>query len=356
MLQWFDTLLGLVVILLGASLIVMMLTQVVVTLLNLRGRNLVHGVRLILEHADPDLKQYARQVAEEALSHGLVSDAWVELQRLKPTTTIRLNELQTVLAQLADAGGTEEWRKKLVTARARVERTVTTWFDAVMDRTSQRFVALTRTWTVVFSVVVALVLHLDALRYFKDISGNAELRARLVMGADAISQRAASAFESGTRVPAIYAEAMRRLSEQDSTLAFLGAPPAFASREEGMGWLGQQAAAAGRGDRDSLVARYQAQIQQGLTRPIDQLLDQATGIRADLAAAQIELVPSPYPGLRYGFDRHLWGVLLMASLMSLGAPFWFNVLRSMSALRPILAGKEHQERKQRTSQTGLTQP
>jgi hypothetical protein len=326
MLQWFDTLLGLVVILLGASLVVMMLTQAAVALLNLRGKNLLHGVTLILENTDPALRQHARQIAEEALGHQLVSDAWAKAKRLKPTATIRLSELQTVLVHLAEAGGGEEWRKQLATSMARVERAITTWFDAVMDRTSQRFVALTRVWTIAFSLVLALALHLDALRFFHEISGNAELRARLVMGADAISQRASAAFESGARIPALYAEAMRRLS------------------------VGEQAA--GRPDVDSLVGRYQALIQQGLTRSIDELLDQAAGIRADLAAAQIQLVPSPYPGVRYRLDRHLWGVLLMASLMSLGAPFWFNVLRGMSTLRPILAGKEHQERKQRTSQTG----
>ncbi len=35
----------------------------------------------------------------------------------------------------------------------------------------------------------------------------------------------------------------------------------------------------------------------------------------------------------------------MAAFLSLGAPFWFKALKTMSALRPILAEKEEKERK-----------
>jgi hypothetical protein len=40
---------------------------------------------------------------------------------------------------------------------------------------------------------------------------------------------------------------------------------------------------------------------------------------------------------------HLWGILASALLLSLGAPFWFNMLKTLSNLRPVLANKEQQE-------------
>ena len=35
--------------------------------------------------------------------------------------------------------------------------------------------------------------------------------------------------------------------------------------------------------------------------------------------------------------QHLLGLLASAALLSLGAPFWFNILKSLTNLRPLLA-------------------
>jgi len=43
--------------------------------------------------------------------------------------------------------------------------------------------------------------------------------------------------------------------------------------------------------------------------------------------------------------RQLAGILFSAGLLGLGAPFWFNALKTMTALRPVLANKQEQEQK-----------
>jgi hypothetical protein len=40
---------------------------------------------------------------------------------------------------------------------------------------------------------------------------------------------------------------------------------------------------------------------------------------------------------------YLAGVLATAALLSLGAPFWFNALKAMTNLRPVVASKEDAE-------------
>jgi hypothetical protein len=46
------------------------------------------------------------------------------------------------------------------------------------------------------------------------------------------------------------------------------------------------------------------------------------------------------------------GILLAAALMSLGAPFWFDILKNLLNLRPALAQREEKERNERaTTQT-----
>ena len=48
----------------------------------------------------------------------------------------------------------------------------------------------------------------------------------------------------------------------------------------------------------------------------------------------------------------IFGLLLTAALLSLGAPFWFNVLGDLLKLRPMLASKEDAQRNERET----TQP
>jgi hypothetical protein len=64
------------------------------------------------------------------------------------------------------------------------------WFDTIMDRVSQRFAMHTRLWTVLFAIVLAFALQLDAFKLFTTLSSDAELRARVVASADALSKKA----------------------------------------------------------------------------------------------------------------------------------------------------------------------
>lgn len=58
---------------------------------------------------------------------------------------------------------------------------------------------------------------------------------------------------------------------------------------------------------------------------------------------KFQLIPDPYPRPFYNYWTPSWGhfvgILATAALLSLGAPFWFNTLKTLSNLRPILANK-----------------
>ena len=75
------------------------------------------------------------------------------------------------------------------------------WFDSVMDRVSQRFVLHMRLWTVLFSILVAFALHLDAFRLFWQLSSDAELRARLIASADGLTRKADEILVTSTNAP-----------------------------------------------------------------------------------------------------------------------------------------------------------
>lgn len=65
----------------------------------------------------------------------------------------------------------------------------------------------------------------------------------------------------------------------------------------------------------------------------------------DVARTGYALWPSPW--LAAWHWSKIPGVLLSAMLLSLGAPFWYNALKDLVRLRPILASKEEEQRQQR---------
>ena len=49
-------------------------------------------------------------------------------------------------------------------------------------------------------------------------------------------------------------------------------------------------------------------------------------------------------------------IALSAMLLSLGAPFWYNALKDLVGLRPLLARKEQAHREQRQSARAAVSP
>lgn len=334
-----DAVFAFVVVMCGVSLLVTTLTQAVSALLGLRGSNLRWGVRTLLEALDPSLKDHARQISQAVLSHPLLSDSTFSgfrtrlLKRWKLASAIRQDELVEILHLLAqsdashpNAAGADEWRPVLQQALDRLDRAsadrivlaapevklrfaddprraagelsdlmtsaetltlgVRRWFDPVMVRASQRFTLHARIWTVVFATAIAFAAHLDAFQLIGRLSSDGELRARLTASADTLARRADALSDATTAPvdPAASAAPLRRAADDIKTMVS------------------------------------------------DEL--------------RLKLVPDPYPSPFYEYWkpswRHFFGILASAALLSLGAPFWFNVLKTFSSLRPAAA--DHADR------------
>jgi hypothetical protein len=57
-----------------------------------------------------------------------------------------------------------------------------------------------------------------------------------------------------------------------------------------------------------------------------------------------------------GNGQLLPGLILSVILLSLGAPFWYDVLKDLLKFRPALAQKEEQQRKDRQNDTSKQSP
>jgi len=354
-LQYLDIGIGVTVVMLGVSLLITILVQLVANILSLRGSNLRWAVTTLIKEVHPDLKELAPKIAQQALTHPLISDSMLSafketwglqwlVKRVSLANAVRLEELVGVLDVLGNstaAAGTAEKAMDTIASTAKSNmgpqvKAVTTqatelvdalsnaaagkvpgwttgtinvdqllgkipgaaetvfgkdiksWFNSTMDRAAQRFTLQTRFVTVAIAIAAALVMHLDAFKLVSDLSANPELRASVVA-------------EAGS---------MERLAAEIK--------PALSNAA----------------DADKAADAKKSQ----------ELLDQARDIRDTLGRTRLQLIPSPYPWFHYGL-REFCGILFSAGLLGIGAPFWFNALKSMTALRPVLANKQEKEAK-----------
>ena len=390
-----DTIISFVAIITGVSLLVLTLTQAVSALLGLRGTNLRWGIEVLLKHADPGLAAHATTISEKVLQNTLVSDSTMSkfesalAGRWRLASAIRKEELVEILHSLAsqseppaggqappwaaalqgsmedldrpeadrllqivpmiraalpnDAAGADEIITRLTTTVESMSGTIEQWFDSVMDRVSQRFVMTTRIWTIVFSVLLAFALHLDTFRMFTQLSSDSDLRARVLVSADALTKKADEMLAGSANAPATaYVDAMNNLiSSHPAELKALPRPAGFNDLAGGKAWLQRELKMANIDGPDKWQSRYEDLVPQATLRSAADEFYSVLNNRL-----RLQLVPDPYPALESYWTPnwlHFWGTLSTAALLSLGAPFWFNLLKDLSNLRPVLAKKQAQE-------------
>ena len=114
----------------------------------------------------------------------------------------------------------------------------------------------------------------------------------------------------------------------------LDARPGFASREEAVAWLRETLG----GDPavENLVAEYEQEVNASLVSDADKLIDHSSSLKSELARSEFHLLPEVWPGWK-PTKHELPGLLVAAVFLSLGAPFWYNTLKSLASLRPLLA-------------------
>jgi hypothetical protein len=410
MLGQLDAYIAFAVVILGVSLLITVLNQTIVALLSMRGANLRWGIQTLLQEVDPRLAAHAKVISEKVLLHPLISDStlsgvptkwpvigWL-ITRWKLGSAIRADELKKILNKLAvdpAVPNSDKWRTELFTvlaaddarakqrlqaasdslalfapgANAQIDKVapqvaaqmqkavgdIDLWFDSVMDRVSQRFAARLRVWTMVWAILVAFVIHLDASRVLHQIQADPQLRARLVSATDVMVHQAERVLD--TAVPDAATNAIKRLHSESDELKGLAAPPDPTTRTGALVWLvGQKLSPE---VRARLTARFEELLREETKTVIEGLAATAGSIRQDLQTAGLQIFPDftqhkrthdtkpdwwPYnEAVPPDWNDHFFGVLFSAVLLSLGAPFWFNTLKTLSGLKPILASKQEKE-------------
>ena len=180
---------------------------------------------------------------------------------------------QSLLALVNQAGGDYE------NAVTNVEK----WFDDVMDRAGGWYTRKAQLITLIIAFAVAIVLNADTLTIVHQLSQDSTLRATVVSAADTYVQNAQLEGE-GTGLEDATTQELR------DELQSLGIP---------LGWAGKWEDPDGDG------------------RP-----------------EEIRAFPNPFiPGQTSPFFRKLAGLIITGLAVSLGAPFWFDLLKKISNIR-----------------------
>jgi hypothetical protein len=338
MLERLDTLIAFATVMLGVSLLITILNQMIASMLGHRATYLKDGIIDLLETLDPTLGANIEKIADDVLTHKLASDsvfvriAYAPL-RWKLASTIRPEELaklltlvstgkpyaaniQAILSQVnptvereatllantmntlapASAATADELIKEFADKTTQAMGRLEAAFNSTMDRVHQRFTLQMRIWTIVFSLAFALIYHLDAVRIYSQITNDPALQASLT---------------------SVSSDLMKKYT------ATATAP--------------QSSAAAG-----STTDTATSQSQDPAT-----IAKAYKDVQSDLANAKLQLLDVPenwWDWKSLGLNGFL-RLLATAGLLSLGAPFWYNSLKGLANLRSQVAVKQDAEAK-----------
>jgi hypothetical protein len=350
MLDRLDTLIAFATVMLGVSLLITILNQMVASLLGHRATYLKDGIKDLLQTLDPALAPNLERIANDVLTHKLASDSvfvhqtWAPM-RWKLATTIRpeelaklltlvsagqpyapniaaiLNEVNPTVAREAEliantvntlAPGTpasaDQLIKQLSDKATKAVGRMEGAFSSTMDRVRQRFTLQMRVWTIVFSLIFALVYHLDALKIYSQLSVDPALRASL----SSISDDLMKQYSKVT-------------AAQPSTTS--GTQPAIPGSATSQNKPTPEEAAKELDDRSKeLAAAYK-------------------DVKGKLSDPKLALFEVPKDWSDFGGLGGLFRILATAALLSLGAPFWYNALKNLVNLRSQVAEQQQKEAK-----------
>ncbi len=382
MLAYLDTLIGFGVVMLVISLLITILTQIVSALVNHRGCNLLWGLKTLFVNIDPShypvLTAKAGAVAESVLTHCLISDSWFSdnkvaiwlgsriplletlFRRFQLASAISPAELTDILGHLADhqfAGTDPQLAAEIrnlagttplavaAAAGQAAQAAVTTvqtdvaklemWFDSIMDRVSEKFSMYMRIWTVAFAALFAFGTGLNSVQLMNELYTNGAFRNALVGAGQQVMASAGKVLDAKNSLGAKYAEVLQQ-ALQDAKVTPAQPPPAvLATPDQVAAWIRQYVPSAQQAD---VQQRFNTAAIPASQAFVQGSIDDATKVSAIASTAGFEVLKYRWP--KSPSLRYIFGVFATAGLLSLGAPFWFNALKSMTNLRSVVASKQ----------------
>jgi hypothetical protein len=388
MIVFLDTLIGFAVVMLGFSLIIMILNQAVAALWAHRGANLKWGLETLFRNIAPGargfpvLNAYAEWLAERTATHPLASDSLFStvsdtapsgilrfVRRWQFANAIKPDELRAILKNIVDfhpavtpaapaaipatvrnTSADPQGLPSPVLLLLSVELNallssgslLDDWFHRVNARVAQRFTMWMRVWTIVFSLVLAVGLNLDAVQLLTSLYKQGDVRAQLVGAAPQLSEAAKRIIPAGATNSVDAAQISTTNTYTDAlnaavTAAKLTPAPIPAKDIKDLkgvdGYLADKIADAGQ--REKIKTAYQDNFEKAFHATVSSAAD----VYSKFGNIKIDGIGwgTPWPESWCLRLERLAGVMASWLLLCLGAPFWFNTLNQLTSLRPATA-------------------
>ena len=226
------------------------------------------------------------------------------------------------------------------------------WFGSMMDRVSQKFAMYMRLWTVGFACTFALVSGLNTMDLLSELYHNGVVRDALVGAGQQMTATAASALDPQNSLSAKFTAVLLQ-ALQAQGIAAPSPAPVIATTVTGTNWINANVPPE---KLQAVLTAFDTGAQAAIQRSLADNQQTAQSLLQLTSKAGVDVVKLHWPQnfFHAGQPADLWkafawrfryflGVALTAILLSFGAPFWFNALKSLANLRPILASKQDAE-------------
>ena len=226
------------------------------------------------------------------------------------------------------------------------------WFEIGQERAQQWFTMHTRLCTVLFAFVFAFWLQLDTVEIFRLVSTNRVVRDKLVAQATAVTNQAEKILGDGNKVLQQGLDDWRQAltdEKQKQAVASVTVAP-IDSRSTLRQKVQKALEAAAIQSPDALLTAFDKAVDSAAETNLDYTAKEYSTVKHSLDKTGFDLFVNDDMG-RWGhgwgadFCLHFWGMLFSAALLSLGAPFWYNILKGLTSLRSAVAQNISKEQK-----------
>ncbi len=362
MLASLDTLIAFALIFTVVSLLITTVVQMISAAFNLRGINLYLGLVETLKTIDPKFED-PKVLAKQLLKSSFLSDNG-SLFGVRYPNAVRPQELFDLVLRIkhypdllpkADAGvdrllkalgvddpgkPLEQMTDEVKAAYARFEQ----WFETGQERAQQWFTTHTGYVTFGLSIIAAFGLQLDTVEIFRTAS-NPQVNKQLVEQASSVQELATKVMGS----PAVLETALDawRNDEANAGLKDKAKGVAVALNDTRGEVRKKLADAMGQPPDEAALTRFDTAVDAAAKAAMDQEAGNFNKAVVALAGKGFELVPSSRRWPETENRKHVLGELFTILLLSLGAPFWFNTLKQLTSLRPLVQGNITSEKDQK---------